>query len=144
MFFEFSLTIYVQYIMFSLQLIFYSFYKVFAKAWIRPVGFILHSHFSRTQDKFSPIEKALEVFGKLKSCILAWDLALLNRLARRLRFWRSFYKCNICFARNHTDLGQNAVFHNFSRQIALSQYSGRSIVGFKWNRSKNFQNHPYG
>ena len=44
----------------------------------------------------------------------------------------------------HTDLAQNAVFHNFSRQIALSQYSGRSIVGFKRNRSKNFQNHPYG
>ena len=36
----------------------------------------------------------------------------------------------------HTDLGQNAVFHNFSRQIALSQYSGRSITGFKRNRSK--------
>ena len=44
----------------------------------------------------------------------------------------------------HTDLRQNAVtplrgvwfdvFHNFSRQIALSQYSGRSIV--KRNRSK--------
>ena len=30
----------------------------------------------------------------------------------------------------HTDLGQNAVFHKFSRQIALSQYSGRSIEGF--------------
>ena len=30
----------------------------------------------------------------------------------------------------HTDLGQNAVFHNFSRQIALSQYSGRSILSF--------------
>ena len=44
----------------------------------------------------------------------------------------------------HTDLGKNAVFHNFSRQIALSQYSGRSIVGFKRNRSKNFQNHPHG
>ena len=44
----------------------------------------------------------------------------------------------------HTDLGQNAVFHNFSRQIALSQYSGRSIVGFKQNCSKNFQNHTYG
>ena len=28
----------------------------------------------------------------------------------------------------HTDLGQNAVFHNFSRQIAISQYSGRSTV----------------
>ena len=34
----------------------------------------------------------------------------------------------------HTDLGQNAVFHNFSRQTALSQYSGRSIVGFYRNR----------
>ena len=45
----------------------------------------------------------------------------------------------------HTDLGQNAVFHNFSRQIALSQYSGRSIVGFKRNHSNNyFHNHPYG
>ena len=35
----------------------------------------------------------------------------------------------------HTDLGQNAVFHNFSRQIALCQ-SGQSIEGFKRNRSK--------
>ena len=26
----------------------------------------------------------------------------------------------------HTDLGQNAVFHNFAMQIALIQYSGRS------------------
>ena len=26
----------------------------------------------------------------------------------------------------HTELGQNAVFHNFSREIALSQYSGRA------------------
>ena len=39
----------------------------------------------------------------------------------------------------HTDLGQNAVFHRFSRQIAPSQYSGRSIVGFYRDRSKNFQ-----
>ena len=33
----------------------------------------------------------------------------------------------------HTDLGQNAVFHNFAIQSALTQYSGRSIearVGF--------------
>ena len=29
-----------------------------------------------------------------------------------------------CFYR--TDLGQNAVFHNFAKQIALIQYSGRS------------------
>ena len=26
----------------------------------------------------------------------------------------------------HTDLGLNAVFHNFAIQIALTQYSGRS------------------
>ena len=43
----------------------------------------------------------------------------------------------------HTVLGQNAVFHSFSRKIALSQCSGRSIVGFQRNRLKNFQNHPY-
>ena len=43
-----------------------------------------------------------------------------------------------------TKLGQNAVFHNFSRQIALIQYSGRSIVGFQRNCLKNFQNHLYG
>ena len=30
----------------------------------------------------------------------------------------------------HTDLRQNAVFHNFSWQSALSQYSGRSILAF--------------
>ena len=30
----------------------------------------------------------------------------------------------LCFY--HTDLGQNAVFHNFPIQIALIQYSGRS------------------
>ena len=46
----------------------------------------------------------------------------------------------------HTDLKQNAVFHNFSRQIALIQYSEpyKARVGFWQNRSKNFQNHLYG
>ena len=42
----------------------------------------------------------------------------------------------------HINLGKNAKFHNYSRQTALIQYSGRSIVGFLRNRSKNFQNHP--
>ena len=42
----------------------------------------------------------------------------------------------------HTDLGQNAVFHNFLRQIVISQYSGRSIVGFQRNRSKKFPKSP--
>ena len=32
-------------------------------------------------------------------------------------------KQRYCF--HHTDLGQNAVFHNFATQIALIQYSGR-------------------
>ena len=36
----------------------------------------------------------------------------------------------------HTELGQNAVFHNFSRQIALSQYSGRA------KPFKNFRKFP--
>ena len=47
----------------------------------------------------------------------------------------------------HTDLVQNAVFDNFSRQIAFIQYSGPSKHAwtFNWrNRSKNVQNHPYG
>ena len=36
----------------------------------------------------------------------------------------------------HTDLGQNAVFHNFAIQIALIQYSGpvEACVGFYRNR----------
>ena len=34
------------------------------------------------------------------------------------------------FTIHHTDLEQNAVFHNFSRNIAVSQYSRRSVVGF--------------
>ena len=29
-----------------------------------------------------------------------------------------------CFFFYHTDLGQNTVFHNLARQIALIQYSG--------------------
>ena len=37
---------------------------------------------------------------------------------------------------HHTELGQNAVFHNFSRQIALSQYSGRT------KPFKNFRKFP--
>ena len=45
-----------------------------------------------------------------------------------------------------TDLRQNAVFHNFSRKIALIQCSEpyEALVGFLQNRSKNFQNHLYG
>ena len=47
----------------------------------------------------------------------------------------------------HTDLVQNAVFHNFSRQIAFIQYSGPSKHAWTFNqrnRSKNVQNHLYG
>ena len=36
----------------------------------------------------------------------------------------------------HTELGQNAVFHNFARQIARSQYSGRA------KPYKNFRKFP--
>ena len=47
----------------------------------------------------------------------------------------------------HTDLVQNAVFHNFSRQIEFIQYSGPSKQAWTFNqrnRSKNFQNHLCG
>ena len=40
-----------------------------------------------------------------------------------------------CF--NQTDLRQNALFHNFSRQITPIQYS-EARVGFYQNRSKLF------
>ena len=45
----------------------------------------------------------------------------------------------------HTDLGQNAVFHNFAIKIALIQYSGqddRSTSGFLAKPQKNFSKSP--
>ena len=44
----------------------------------------------------------------------------------------------------HTDLRQNAVFHNFSKQIALIQYSGRSkhAWAFSETAKKNFPKSP--
>ena len=44
----------------------------------------------------------------------------------------------------HTDLGQNAVFHNFEIQIALFQYLGRSRRGPLAKPLKKVQNHLYG
>ena len=45
----------------------------------------------------------------------------------------------------HTDLRQNAVFHNFAIQIALIQYSGRSKHAWAFSYfKKKFQNHLYG
>ena len=48
----------------------------------------------------------------------------------------------------HTDLVQNTVVHNFSRQIAFIQYSSipwkHAWTFNQRNRSKNFQNHLYG
>ena len=38
----------------------------------------------------------------------------------------------------HTDLGQNAVFHNFATQIALIQYLGRSKRGLLAKPLKKF------
>ena len=44
----------------------------------------------------------------------------------------------------HTDLGRNAVFHNFSIQIALTQYSGRSkyVWAFSETVYKNISKSP--
>ena len=37
----------------------------------------------------------------------------------------------------HTDLGQNALFHNFAIQIALIQYSGRSKHAWAFSETVN-------
>ena len=79
----------------------------------------------------------------LRSTGLLYKFLSTNLGVCKLTFY-NFYTSQWTSTIYHTDLAQNAVFHNFSRQIALSQYSGRSIVGFKRNRSKNFQNHRYG
>ena len=48
----------------------------------------------------------------------------------------------------HTDLVQNAVFHNTSRQIAFIQYSGpqrtRGLLISETVQKTSFQNHLYG
>ena len=46
----------------------------------------------------------------------------------------------------HTDLRKNAVFHNFSRKIALIQYSEPSKHAWAFSKTvqKNFQNHIFG
>ena len=46
----------------------------------------------------------------------------------------------------HTDLEQNAVFHNFDIQVALIQYSGLSklTLAFSEAAEKKFQNYLYG
>ena len=45
----------------------------------------------------------------------------------------------------HTDPGQNAVFQNFAKQIALIQYSGRSKYAWAFSETvkKHFQSHLY-
>ena len=44
----------------------------------------------------------------------------------------------------HTDLGQNAVFHNFATQIALIQYSGRSKHAWAFYTVKKISKIIYG
>ena len=42
----------------------------------------------------------------------------------------------------HTDLVQNAVVHNFSRQIAFIQYSGPSKHAWTFSEIKPFKKFP--
>ena len=75
----------------------------------------------------------------LPSNLVACKPAFYTFDALHLR-WNGTVRC--CFY--HKDLGQNTAFHNFVRQIALIQYSGRSK--HKWAFSKTihwryFQNH---
>ena len=60
-----------------------------------------------------------------------------SHLRRKSTVRRCFY---------HTDLVQNAVVHNFSRQIVFIQYSGPSKHAWTFSETvqQNFQNHLYG
>ena len=126
------------------------------------VLFLSILEFHREKKKQQASKKATRVFLKLSKN--TWKYMKLKYLDQLRKKTRLLYKilptnpwmCKLTFFTfytsdrrwnntiYHTNLGQNAVFHNFSRQIALSQYSGRSIVGFWRNRSKNIQNHLYG
>ena len=64
-----------------------------------------------------------------KSCQQIWGCVnqpIYNFYAPHLRWNSTIY---------YTDLGTNAAFRNFSRQVALSQYSGRQ----SWTFSENVQ-----
>ena len=76
--------------------------------------------------------------GCVKTILLIIYLFLYTTSERKSTIKRFFY---------HTVLVQNAVFHNFSRQIACIQYSGPSKHAWTFNqrsRSKNVQNQIYG
>ena len=78
---------------------------------------------------------SLQILANKSRCVQTNLLFFLNtpHLRRKSTMRRCFY---------HTDLVQNAVFHNFSRQIAFIQYHAWTFN--QRNRSKNFQNHLYG
>ena len=58
-----------------------------------------------------------QVWGRVNQPFTAFILFTAAHLRWNSTMRRCFY---------HTNLGQNAVFHNFAIQIALIQYSGRS------------------
>ena len=88
----------------------------------------------------------------LRSTSLLYKILLTNLGESKPTFY-SFYKSHLrwnstmrrCF--HHTDLEQNAVFHNFDIQVALIQYSGLSkltLLAFSEAAEKKFQNYLYG
>ena len=58
--------------------------------------------------------------------------------------WNSTMRRCIYTPRPRTGCSISQFFKTNCTQPIFSQYSGRSIVGFYRNRSKNFQNHLYG
>ena len=89
------------------------------------------------ENKSGRIFSARQVYFT-KSCQQIWVRAnqpfilfYTSRLRRKSTMRRCFY---------HTDLVQNAVFHNFSRQIAFIQYSGPSKQA--WTFSETVQKFP--
>ena len=59
-----------------------------------------------------------------KYCLQIWWCVIQPFILFIHHIWgKQYYEALVFY---HTDLRQNAVFHNFARQITLNQYSGRS------------------
>ena len=85
----------------------------------------------------------------LRSTSLLYKICGLTNLGACKITYYTFYTSHLrwnstmrrCFY--HTDLGQNAVFHNFAIQIALIQYSGRSKHAWAFSETaKKFPKSP--
>ena len=85
-----------------------------------------------------PGKKAGRIF--LRSTSLVYKIFLTNLGACKPTFYTIYtthlrWNSTMRYCFYHTDLGQDAVFHNFATQIALILYSGRSKHGWAFSET---------